>query len=467
MVNKLYIFTLAMVFAIIFGVTSMATPLGAFAVTSGVLEELEGDPSFNADDYPTKAYDYDLYVIQVGESDSRQLYIYCYQPANNSVDLQATSVSISYGFSKDGKGLSPYKYALELVDTEGVFDKYRVAGFDVPSDTERYYNIVAIYRAFNADVDDPIEGGTTDELGIGVGQQWCVTDINGSKSYEMATFNYVDIDIKHSGFITFKNGFQLGTLFRPDEMLQGWYVAFDVENYIVEHIYDADIAFDVRTKSETWGTSGTSNVTYGDWEPKKITLFDTDTLSYSGVGLGGKSYSWNRIMSTDDYIATVDAQDIDWNKTSKDNVKNSQWVFSFYETDYSEDTGWGYITHKGSEVSGITILRLHFMDTRQKIYDLGAVSDVVTPDDIPDAEAGADDGIPDWVKALLTAIITIIIIVAIVIILAVLAPWILSAIGNILIAVVVFVGKGLLWLLKGLWWLISRPFVAFGSLFDK
>ena len=103
-----------------------------------VLEELKSDPKFNEEDYPDKIDDYNLYVMQIAETRNKELILYAYQPSHIKYDLQATKISLSYGFSKDGKNLTPRLYPLKLLDTEGVFDKYLVSNYEVPNDNYRY-----------------------------------------------------------------------------------------------------------------------------------------------------------------------------------------------------------------------------------------------------------------------------------------------------------------------------------------
>ena len=56
---------------------------------SGVLEDLQKDENFNADDFPVKEDDYSLKVIQIAESVNKELFVYVYNP---SADRLATSI---------------------------------------------------------------------------------------------------------------------------------------------------------------------------------------------------------------------------------------------------------------------------------------------------------------------------------------------------------------------------------------
>ena len=64
--------------------------------------------------------------------------------------------------------------------------------------------------------------------------------------------------------------------------------------------------------------------------------------------------------------------------------------------------GTGSVYIKSSQVSAVTVIRLHFMDIKGDVYNLGVVSDRVSPDDTPDAfGSGTDTELPEWVQKLL------------------------------------------------------------------
>ena len=66
---------------------------------TNVLEDLEKDDTFSATDYPVVANDYSLQVIQIAESDDKELFIYVYQPS--VLELQATSINFSIVVNED------------------------------------------------------------------------------------------------------------------------------------------------------------------------------------------------------------------------------------------------------------------------------------------------------------------------------------------------------------------------------
>ena len=65
-------------------------------------------------------------------------------------------------------------------------------------------------------------------------------------------------------------------------------------------------------------------------------------------------------------------------------INNSQWVFAYCETTlrkYSSANG-GSEHYYGTQAGQVSILRMHFKDIHDDVYNLGVVSDKVTPDHI-------------------------------------------------------------------------------------
>lgn len=348
-----------------------------------LLEELQSDPKFNMEDYPDKIEDYNLYVIQLAETISKELILYVYQPSHIKYDLQATKISLSYGFSKDGKGLSPTLYPLKLLDTDGVFDKYIVSNYKVPSDNHRYYNLVSIYRTFNLDIDGEQEDIYHDwaDKAISVGQQWCAYNINDSVAYEMATFNTMKIDTKLNGCLMFHNGFKLSNFVGSFDWGDCWYMCFNAPDYAIKHIYDGDLSYTKQFVKENWALGPGTTIEKEKNETISITLTDEDIMTYKGDGLGAREYKWNKILSSTDFIEQVenDTNKINLNDDAKSIILESEWVFTYAIT---ERTGqyFEYSRHETyTEISDVGILRLHFMDTSGMTYDLGVVNSLTSP----------------------------------------------------------------------------------------
>lgn len=469
MKSKILKFSSLILLAIVFFAVWFLTTLHSSAVYAAtdstvVMSELKSDPKFDEANYPDNPQNYSLQVIQIGEDEDYELYIYVYQPAHNSIDLIGTKISISYGYSVNGSDLTPSLYDLELVSTSGVFDKYHVKGFTPSKDGDRYYNIVSIYREYNSVIDDSDEEFPTTDMAYSVGQQWYVHDINDTKVYEMNTFDTLEVDTVYNGRVTLKNGFQIGDIFGLSGMCDAWYFCFDVEDYVISHIYDADLNYSIHHVLQQylgtlapWESPEDVDCDY-DYSNERynltLTLSDTDVMSFSGNGLGARTYSWNRILPADDFIATVEDQGGEFSETTKLKIKSSQYVFSFLETSRSEffpPSNLGF-TFEYEEVYDVGLLRLHFMDVNHKVYDLGVVNSLTSPDN----EASATlDPVKDALETFFDKFVKVIGIIVLIILLVVC----LNFIGPI--------STVFSHLFKGLVFVVTLPFKLIKSLFKK
>ena len=170
----------AIILIIISVLTMVFTPLTAFAkttVTSDVMDDLSADSKFDVANYPLMSYDTFtavnsddinennvdfIQVIQVGESEDGELFIYTYQPLNDVSDITASSITIATEESAikdmDTKNdMTDFKkYDLECVSAEGSFKKYLVKDFEVGKGYYRYYCISEIERPFDTLLDEKI-----------------------------------------------------------------------------------------------------------------------------------------------------------------------------------------------------------------------------------------------------------------------------------------------------------------------
>lgn len=350
-----------------------------------VLEELKSDPNFNESDYPDKIDDYNLYVMQIAETGNKELIIYVYQPSHIKYDLQATKISLSYGFSKDGKNLTPKLYPLKLLDTEGVFDKYLVSNYEVSKDNYRYYNLISIYRTFN----NKIDKNTTDkfdftDISIPVGQQWCAYNINDSVAYEMGTFKTMKIDTILNEDFSFKNVFKLNNLVGNFDKGNCWFICFNAPDYAIKHIYDGDLSYTKQYVLEQWSLGNGTTITKSEPETNTITLKDEDIMTYKGDGLFAREYKWNKILSSSEFIEQVenDTNKITINNDVKELIKQSEWVFTYAITQSTSLSVETYTKVDYYDIFDVGILRLHFMDTSGMTYDLGVVNSLTNPDNI-------------------------------------------------------------------------------------
>lgn len=353
-------------------------PVHAATNYSDVFKDLSKDESFDIRDYPTLTYDELgntglLNVIQIAETDEKELCIYVYQPTSETLEIKANSVSISSEFSSNGQNLNPLIYDLELVSSYDVFYKYLVKDYKVSSEAYRYYNIVSIYRPFNNLIDNGIDSGVVNSVALSVGQQWCCYYLNDNLIYEMNTFNTLDVDINYCNYLEFTNGITLGNLLGNSKYGRCHFIAFNVNDYIVQKIYDAKLNYQIRKHTETWAPFvGTEHI-YGEYENDYITLNSSDKGTFEGEGLGARNYTWNRILSANDFISDMENQGFIMSSYENEILKN-QWVFAFLETETTTLTYDGGYTNIYYDVDNVKILQLHFLDINNKIYDLGVVA---------------------------------------------------------------------------------------------
>ena len=124
-------------------------------------------------------------------------------------------------------------------------------------------------------------------------------------------------------------------------------------------------------------------------------------IIYDAKGLTLKKYSWDRIMTSEDFVTCFEGQGGKLFSNTRETLLNSQFVFAFAETEYSElvqtnindTTGMLVSTMtvvEATEVLEVDIIRLKF-EVDGETYNLGVVSDKTTADDI--AGGGADSGL--------------------------------------------------------------------------
>jgi len=452
--------------------------LSAFAVRaraavlthSDVMDDLKADSSFDVSRYPLMTYDHFsalnsdedetndvefLSVIQIAESQEKELFVYTYQPLNDVSDITASSITFATSESaiKDmdltEDTVDFKKYDLKCVSYNGPFKKYLVEYFEVSDEFYRYYCISEIERPFDTLLDEKISNETiTDFKAHSIGQAWCCYYENSELKYEMVTLKLVEIEPTITDELYYENGITWGSLVGVESSCVSHYIAFNINNYDVDKIIDASLVYRYRDYrkvniiesgfvpgvKDVWNwivgnesSSSTTTTVYPngiDYKIKPLNIYDTDIAKSDSKGLLAKKYSWNRIMTGSDFVDQYKDQGGSWNEIEETTVKNSQFVFAFTETELESSqtvTSTGNdvfatttytTTLDGTEVAQVDILRLKFI-SNGVTYNLGVVGDTTTSDGKPGGVAeGLDlDGINETFEMLIRIICLIVLVI--------------------------------------------------------
>ena len=291
---------------------------------TSVMEDLEKDISFDKGEYPAIAEDYSLQVIQIAESVNDELFVYVYQPSDAVKELTATSIRLATPVA--GIDSEWRDYDLRLLSTEGVFDKYIVEGFQVKSDIVRYYDITAIHREFDEDIDDEADENyeqTINEVVYEVGQKWTAITSNGVVTYSVVATEVITITDKIVGYIRYPNGYSLAPT-----SCDSHFVAFSTDKKI-EKLYEADISYVWTSYESVTATGiGTNTGITGGPEKDMVSLNVEDTGENDGNGLFGKKYTWKRIESVSNFI-TNEGEDLNLSSASLADLQGKQSCLSF------------------------------------------------------------------------------------------------------------------------------------------
>ena len=498
----------SMLFALFGGV---GTTYAATTKYSNVLDDLKRDSTFNIANYPAINDDYSLKVIQVAESIDGELFVYVYQPAAKSKLLIANSINMalsekitnedtSYtptgeefsgegfgGWADGGHGGGGFRprpnslntvsavseptatptelYSLKLLSSQGVFAKYRVNSIKVSEDTKRYYNLTSIYRDWDITIDEEADNDNViGKVAFKVSQLWTATTTDEGVIYECKEIETVKLTSQMIGMRRYNDGFQ----FDGTKSCDSHYIAFTCDHKI-DKLISADVEFSTRT----YKTLAGSGTTYSARVPHRVSLFNYQVAGNDGSGWFGKKEDWHRMTTVKEF-----SREVELTADEKQTLSKYDWILNFYESEYKNEAGgkdvlisgllpFGFIwtiinacTTTGELVFDVSLLRLEFKYDGQ-IYNLGVVSDVQTGTNKPTNNDKFDLfvwladklGVPVWAaKAIFYGII-------ILIVLAIALP-VLSAFFPV-------VGQVLLWIVKGLGYIISSPVRFIGWIIRK
>ncbi len=469
------------IFSSVFNLSSFLVSHAQTSVSgySNVLKDLQKDENFNIEDYPSIEDDYSLQVIQIAETKGGEVLVYVYQPSAETRELVATKISVSQTILGN---YSPELYNLILLNSEGVFQKYRIEGLEILAGQLRYYEISEIMRAWNEEIDKAGTGGNiVEQKAYPVAQRWAVCTLNGETYYDCEITEVVIIKDMFVGFVEYPDGINLG--FHPtNSSYQSHFVAFN-SDHKMDELLEADITFTHQTRSYYESDIVSSSPAFGTavTEPNK-TLVYSDEVKYTTQGIfNHKKYEWNRIETPEQFFKNSKSQQIynlgainvvgksEVSDYDKSIISGMQYVLRFYESPYTRETkkvsisgtmagGQVLVDYvKETLVTNVAILRLKFV-YEGKVYNLGVVGDMAHGDGHSSTTTEWSIEIAEWFKKLMIAI---------------------AIIGGFILLLVVFQLLGWLkpvleWLGKGikkvgeiLWSVITAPIEFIKWIFKK
>lgn len=441
---------------------------------SNVLDDLKADENFNADKYVENPDDNSLQLIQIAESESKEFFIYIYQPnITGNYDLTPTTISLSTGINDNAKW---QLYNLTLLNSNKTLFKYKVENLVVKEDALRYYDITEMHRKFIKELD--AENGNdniVNEVPIKVAQRWTACTVDNKVTYVQTKNDVVEITDKYVDFLRYPQALWFGGL-----NCDSHYIAFSTDHNI-ENLYEADINFVTRTFKKTYVFDlggeeihrASNNITneYGDYINNDNTYTYEDKIDYEiATGLiFTKKYIWKRVQSVESFINEVESDknlNVSFTPSAKENVSNKQWVLRFFESEYkNKPTYVGPLLTKrvesGTDVEQVTILRLKF-ETNGTVYNLGVVDNKQTGDNEPgnivennyqkmwEQVIEVFNKVINFFKHNWQYFVYGILALIALIILAPFMPMILTGIGKFIATI-----------FKGIWWTLCLPFTLF------
>lgn len=411
---------------------------------SDVLDDLSKDSSFQMSNYPENQSDYFLQLIQIAESVNNELFLYVYQPSGRHKDLRASSINISTTINDE---ISFFNYKLDLLNSEGVFYKYKVKDFTVKNEPTRYYAITSIYRPFDETIDTGTgNNNTITEVNYAINKQYCFGTINGNPYVNCVDIETIVVTDKFVGFVRYMDGFKLYF-----GACDSHFVAFNTDKPM-DKLLEADVYYTTQEYASAWVMFAGTSEEFGEKSDNYAYLKYTDKVEHNGGGLFAGTYTWDRIQTVEDFIANENRDNIyhgaiiDVKYSTKltdeamQELQGKRWVLRFAETDYTFWSGDGSYGTFATIVGDVTILRLKF-ETDGITYNLGVIDNKQTGGKEPSNETEIEISLNNRGKALL---------------------WIL-----LLILLLILLAPILPYILRAIVWIISLPFKAIAAIHRK
>lgn len=413
--KKILIFACAflLMFLAVFESVFLKTPI-AFADEqkySNVLDDLQSGGEFDSSLYPSIANDYSLKVIQVAESSDRELFVYVYQPSNDTKDLKATRINMA---AFTGSSLTSHLYSLSLVSSNGVFDKYVVNDFTVSESNVRIYSITSIYRLWEESVDKATgNDNTISEIAYPVGKKWTALTSGNDVLYSAEDVEIVNVTGMYTGFIRYYGNSLFG-----GEHYDSFYVGFKtekkIENLISAKVY-ANVSKRTVVQKVNIGIVSPKSDTESTPEEKEFIVNRGVKSEFKTTGiLSKKHYTWDEIQTVDEFFAR---ENMTPSQVLKDNRDNIDWVLRFFNApvtvnDSSSILGFGGRRTTTSYLcKDVGIIELTF-ESDGVTYVQGVVSNLQTGSKNPTGTNPDSDKDKNWLAWLIAIALIVALIVA-------------------------------------------------------
>lgn len=395
-----FMMLLTILFSSFFSITNSSVVNGAILGSgkyTDVLQDLQTDETFNADDYPIIEDNYSVNVIGISESSDKELFIYTYEPCGDTCNIQASSINISLELHKN---INVNNYGLVHISSNGVFGKYLVNNLQVKNDNTRYYEIISIYRKWDASIDTGTgNDNIINEKAYAVGLQYTASTTSKGVVYAVSESEYIELTGLKAGTLRYEE-----TAVSYLAYLDSHYVAFDVA-FEIDKLYEADVSYVAQKCTEYYNQYGEKTMTdCDDPVPSKAELNYEQKYEHTDTFLfWERTYSWNRIEKVSDFIAKEDLL-----QETIDAIKGYQYVLRFAETEYGEQINFTTDMYWGTRITETTILRLKY-EVDGVTYNMGVVANKQSDDGLPDnVVKGAEWKLKDGVELILALLLLII-----------------------------------------------------------
>ena len=405
---------------------------------SDVLEDLGADSAFNKTDYDNRISHPNTELIQIAESTDNQLFLYVHFVG----DIKPIS-KIVFNTETTFEKIDYKSYSVECVSERDNFCKYLVKDFKTLANSHIY----SITR-FDYPVDKPITGTQEQTYDyISVNQYWTVTYDNGNVSY---TCEYLETLVITDKVVLSHFQPRFDALDRPISTCTDFYIAFSTD-IIMDNLLEVQIEY--QKQKASYQTGKVFGDPYPEYPINEVVYAD-DTAEYTkDDGFSFLIFYWK--FSEQHFKFSKISKPAEFREVSglsvpkRSDDSEYDWVVTFYHDPKNWDGG---LILDYEVPANTTILRLKYVKDGVT-YNVG-VLDTRTTYHPPAPEKGFWARLWEWLQEHWEIVVIVVIFIVISIPLAPFYPIIFSGIFSAIKAV----GHCLLWLLKGLWWLISAPF---------